>query len=226
MSDGLAAAPSTDTRAAETRAVQILTAWLSPAYPVGAYSYSHGLEWAVEAGDVTDATGLRSWTADVVAHGAGRADAILLAHAYAAPDPAPVAELAAALAASAERRLETTAQGAAFAKATTAAWGFPLPPLPYPVAVGRAARLMDLPLPLTATLFVGAFAANLVSAGVRLVPVGQTDGQRIVAALAPLVARVAAEAIAAPLDDVGGCAFRADIAAMRHETQRTRLFRS
>lgn len=96
----------------------------------------------------------------------------------------------------------------------------------YPVAVGRAARLIDLPLGLTLTLFVQAFAANVVSAGVRLIPLGQTDGQRLTAELAPLAARVAAEAQAAGPDDIGGIAFRSDLAAMLHETQRTRLFRS
>ena len=103
-------------------------------------------------------------------------------------DPAPLAELAAALAPSAERLLETTAQGAAFAKVTSAAWGVAVPAMPYPVAVGHAARLLGLPAPETATLYVQAFAASIVSAGVRLIPVGQTEGQRITAALLPLAA--------------------------------------
>lgn len=213
-------------RMTEARAVQILAAWLSPAYPIGAYSYSHGLEWAVEAGAVTSPAALEAWTADLLEFGAGRTDAILLRHAYAAPDPAPLAELAAALAPSAERHLETAAQGAAFAKVTAAAWGIALDPAPYPVAFGRAARLMELPLALSVTLFLQAFAATVVSAGVRLVPVGQTDGQRITARLAPLAARIAAETEGAGLDDLGGCAVLADMAAMLHETQATRLYRS
>ncbi|MBA3324958.1 MAG: urease accessory protein UreF, partial [Rhodobacteraceae bacterium] len=208
----------------DPRAVQILAAWFSPAYPIGAYSYSHGLEWAVESGDVADPAALEAWTADLLEFGAARTDAILLRHAHAAPDPVPLAELAAALAPSAERHLETTAQGAAFAKVTAAAWGLALGPAPYPVAVGRAARLLDLPADLTVTLFLQAFAANTVSAGVRLVPIGQTDGQRIAARLLPLAARIAAETEAATLDDLGGCAALADLAAMRHETQGTRLY--
>ncbi len=213
-------------RMTEARAVQILAAWLSPAYPIGAYSYSHGLEWAVEAGAVTSPAALEAWTADLLEFGAGRTDAILLRHAYAAPDPAPLAELAAALAPSAERHLETAAQGAAFAKVTAAAWGIALDAAPYPVAFGRAARLMELPLALSVTLFLQAFAATIVSAGVRLVPIGQTDGQRITARLAPLAARIAAETEGAGLDDLGGCAVLADMAAMLHETQGTRLYRS
>lgn len=208
------------------RAQQILAAWFSPAYPVGAYSYSHGLEWAVEAGDVTGRAGLGAWVADLLAHGAGRTDAILLAHAHRADDPAPLAELAAALAPSAERHLETTAQGAAFARTTAAVWAVPIPPMAYPVAVGHAARVLSLPLALTATLYLQAFAANIVSAGLRLIPLGQTDGQRIIAGVLPLAARIAASAETASLDDIGGVAFRADLAAMRHETQYTRLYRS
>jgi urease accessory protein len=194
----------------------------------------------VEAGTVKDAAMLAAWIEDVLVHGAGRSDAILLAAAWRATEvrDAPaleqVVELAAALAPSAERRLETLAQGTAFLAATLAAW--PKPELEalaaggreiaYPVAVGAAAAAHGLPLPETAHAFVQAFAANLVSAGIRLIPLGQSDGLRVVARLEPLVAQVAAEALAATLDDVGGVAVAADIASMRHETQYTRLFRS
>jgi urease accessory protein len=208
------------------RTAQILAAWFSPGYPVGAYSYSHGLEWAVEAGTVTGAASLEAWTRDVLAYGAGRSDAILLARTMEAEDPASLAELAEALAPSSERRLETMAQGAAFARTTRAAWGVAVPDLPYPVAVGHAARLLGLPPAPTVTLYVQAFAAGIVSAGVRLIPLGQTDGQRITAALLPLVAEVAEAALAVPLDAVGGIALGADLAAMLHETQYTRLYRS
>lgn len=203
-----------------------LAAWLSPAYPVGAYSYSHGLEWAVEAGDVHDRESLRAWLADCLEHGAGRCDAILLAHAFRAPEDGDVAELARALQPSRERLLETEAQGAAFARTTAAVWGPDFAPAPYPVAVGRAAAAHGVPLGETAFLYLHAFGANLVSAGVRLIPLGQTDGQRVLAALLPLARVVAAEAVTAPLDALGGCGLRADIASMRHETQYTRLFRS
>jgi urease accessory protein len=98
--------------------------------------------------------------------------------------------------------------------------------MPYPVAVGHAARLLGLPARETATLFVQAFAANIVSAGVRLVPLGQTEGQRVTAGILPLAARVADAALDAPITAVGGAAVAADIAAMLHETQYSRLFRS
>jgi urease accessory protein len=207
-------------------AAQILAAWFSPAYPVGSYSYSHGLEWAVETGQVRGGDSLSAWIADLLEHGAGRNDAILLAEAFRAPDPAPVAELAEALAPTAERHLETMAQGAAFARTTAAVWDLALPPMPYPVAIGRAAALLGLPLDLCLTLHVQAFAAGIVSAGVRLIPLGQTEGQAITARLMPLAARVAAEAGRATLDDIGGFALRADLASMLHETQYTRIYRS
>jgi urease accessory protein len=206
--------------------LQILATWLSPGFPVGAYSYSHGLEWAVESGAVTSPGTLQSWLADLIAHGAGRTDTVLLAHAFRAPDDPAIAELAEALTASAERRHETMAQGAAFARTVAAVWEIPIEPTAYPVAVGRAAARLGLPLGPLAALWLQAFAANIVSAGVRLIPLGQTDGQRITAALMPLVAATAARAIETPLTEIGGIAFRSDLAAMQHETQYTRLYRT
>lgn len=209
-----------------TREAMLLAAWLSPAYPVGAFSYSHGFETAIADGAIRDAATLEAWIADTLAHGAGRQDAILLAHAWRDPADEDVADLARALAPSAERRLETEAQGAAFAATTAAAWGPEAAPAPYPVALGRAAARHGVALETTAALYLQAFASNLVSAGVRLVPLGQTDGQRVLAALGPLIRAVAADAIEAPLDALGTACFLGDIAAMRHETQDVRLFRS
>tara|TARA_R110000772_G_scaffold49123_6_gene112824 strand:- start:137342 stop:138016 length:675 start_codon:yes stop_codon:yes gene_type:complete len=216
-----------------------LLAWLSPGYPVGAFAYSHGLEWAVETGAVADRAGLERWLRDLLAHGGAWSDAVLFACAHdaaAAGDGAALAEindLAVALCPTSERRLETTAQGNAFLLATRASWpwdGDDADLIPgdcaYPVAVAWAAAGHGVPLAPALHAFVHAVAANLISAGVRLIPLGQTDGQRVLAALEPDVAAVAAAAGAASLDDAGGCAFLSDAAAMRHETQYTRLFRS
>jgi urease accessory protein len=213
--------------------------WLSPAYPVGGFSYSHGVEWIVETGKIGDAAVLGDWIEDILNHGAGRCDAIFLAEAWRAVAGgdqrllAETTELAAAFAPSAERRLETLAQGSAFLAATQAVWPSPAlerlaagAEVAYPVAVGASAAAHGLPLAPTVQAFVQAFAASLVSAGVRLVPLGQTDGLRVVARLEPLIPRIVAGALAATLDDVGGAAIMADIASMRHETQYTRLFRS
>lgn len=208
-----------------------LIAWLSPGYPVGAYTYSHGLEWAVQDGRVTDAPSAAAWIIDCFQLGGGRSDAILLAHAWRAVDDevvlAELAEFAEALAPTAERLIETADQGRAFAQVTAAAWDdTDGRPMPYPVALGAAAGRAGSALDTLLPLFLQAWATNLVSAAVRLVPLGQTDGQKIIAGLSPLIAEIATEAASAPLDAIGGCAVLSDIASMRHETQETRLFRS
>ncbi len=222
----------------------ILQTWLSPAFPVGAFAYSHGLEWAVEDGTVRDLASLVAWLDGVVRHGAGRSDMILLAHAWRAVEAGDeeglvrVAELAAASQPTRERRLESLAQGEAFLKAVRQTWpGEAVERVvatladaglqaALPVAVGTISAAHGLALPATIASALIAFVANLSSAAVRLVPLGQTDGQRAVAALMPVVVTVAAEVETATLDDIGGASLRADIASARHETQYTRLFRS
>ena len=210
-----------------------LLTWLSPAFPTGAFAYSHGLEWAAEAGDVSGEDGLLPWLQDVLRHGAGLTDAILVRHAYRATDAARlahVADIARAAGASLERRAETLAQGDAFALAAHV-WGAPLlrgldGPVAYPVAVGALARAHDVPEDAATVALLHAFAANLVGAAVRLIPLGQTAGLRVLAGLEPTLHEVAGASRGLSLDDLGGAAFRADIAAMRHETQYTRLFRT
>ncbi|MDB5570191.1 MAG: urease accessory protein UreF [Hyphomicrobiales bacterium] len=216
-----------------------LFAWLSPAYPVGAFAYSHGLEWAIEAGDVRDGASLAAWLGALVQYGSGRNDAILFACAWRAVnesgDLASLAELAVALSPSQERRLESVQQGAAFLAATRAAW--PCARLDdviaqvgahtaYAVCFGASAAAHGLPLRPALEGFVAAFGASLVSAAVRLSVIGQTEGQAIVARLAPLASAAAAHAQDAGPDDLGGCALRADLASIHHETQYSRLFRS
>jgi len=218
-----------------------LMAWLSPAYPVGAFSYSSGIEWAVEAGDITDAATLERWLAVMIADGGGFCDGVFMVHAHRAiadGDDAAlrrVAELTAAFAPSKERHLETTAQGRAFLDTTRAAW--PCAALDrlavlwdgaiaLPVAVGVASAGHGIALGAVLPAYLHALTANLISSGVRLIPLGQTDGQRVLAALEPVVAATAERALETKLDDAGSAAFRADLASMRHETQYTRLFRS
>jgi len=222
-----------------------LLAWLSPSYPVGAFSHSGGLEWAVETAMVKDRAGLIDWLRDVLEHGAGWNDAVLFVHAWrAARDNdgtrlRSIALLAAAASPGRERRLETTAQGAAFRLISRDAWeaqslalldGIEDGDLAYPVVVATLAAGHGVALASALTAYLHAVTANIVSAAQRLVPLGQTDGQRAIAALADDVARIAARAQA--LDDsdpflaMGGCTLAADLAAIRHETQYTRLFRT
>jgi urease accessory protein len=237
-----AAAPPEAGGAAISEAVLYrLMAWLSPAYPVGAFSYSSGLEWAVEAGDVKNADTLAAWLAVVVGDGGGFCDAVLFAHAHRATTARDeealrsVAELAAAFAPSKERHLETSAQGGAFLEVTRAAWPCAAldflaqtwpGPYAYPIAVATAAAGHGIAVEPALAAYLHAVAANLVSAGVRLIPLGQTDGQRVIAALEPLIGATARRALVTRLEEMGAAAFRADLASQRHETQYTRLFRS
>ena len=218
-----------------------LLAWLSPAFPVGSFAYSHGIEWAYEAGDVTGAASAEQWIGDLLACGGPWSDAVLLAAAHRAAGAKEhdalreICAFAAALAPSRERKLETMAQGEAFMSAVGAAWpnkalekiiGATGREVAYPVAVGVAAAAHGIPLRVTLEAYLLAVVSNLVSAAVRLIPLGQTDGTKIVAKLTPLVRDMAARAEQSSLEDVGGAAIRSDIASMKHETQYTRLFRS
>ena len=201
--------------------------WLSPAFPVGSYAYSHGLEWAISAGDITSAEDLQRWIGTVLTEGAGRTDAILLAEALRPEaDLAALSALAQALAASRERLVETLDQGRALGQTIAALTGQPLPEMPYPVALGAAARGLGMPAEPVVALYLHAFASALVQAAVRFVPLGQTEGQAVLAALHPVILQVAAEAAQAGIDQIGSGAFRSDLAAMRHETMDVRIFRT
>jgi urease accessory protein len=218
-----------------------LMTWLSPSFPVGAFSYSSGIEWAVEAGDIVDAASLREWLAAMLTDGPGFCDGVFVAQAHraaASGDQAAlrdIAELAAAFVPSRERQLETSSQGNAFIAIARSAWncdgldqmiaacdGATV----YPVAVGIVSAAHAIPLAPTVHAFLHALVSNWISAGARLVPLGQTDSQRVLAALEPVVAATGARVLKASLDDLGSATFRVDIAGMRHETQYTRLFRS
>src|SRR5215472_43995 len=225
----------------EAAALYRLMTWLSPSFPVGGFSYSCGIEWAVEAGDITDAASLKDWLAAMLVDGTGFCDGVFLAQAHRAvgadDDRAlrEVAELAAAFVPSRERRLETTAQGRAFIEIARAAWDCEGlihaiaqcgGAIVYPVAIGIVSAAHAIPLEPVLHAFLHALVSNWISAGARLVPLGQTDSQRVLAALEQTVSETAKRAIAARLDDLGSATFRADLASMRHETQYTRLFRS
>ena len=237
-------APSTATDAepaARGHDLLPLLIWLSPSFPIGAFAYSHGIEWAVEAGDVRDRESLEAWVGDLVEHGGPWSDAVLLACAYRATHAADevalaeVAELALALAPSRERRLETAQQGTSFLTAVRTAWPCAelarLAPVlgarvALPVAVAVAAAGHGVTLDGTVEAYLLSLATSLISSAVRLVPLGQSDGILAVAHLTQAIRTTARRATLASLDDVGGCALRSDVASMRHETQTTRLFRS
>jgi urease accessory protein len=225
----------------EEGALYRLMIWLSSAYPVGAFSYSTGIEWSTEVGDVKDAETLRCWIEAMLADGAGMSDGVFFSQAHRAiacgddAALADVAELAAAFVPTRERYGETMALGRAFLEVTSAAWPCDAlgrlqkiwrGPFAYPIAVAAACAGHRIPLALALHGFLTAVASNWVSAGTRLIPLGHTDGQRVLHALEPAITASMERAIAARLDDVGTATFRADLASIRHETQHTRLFRS
>lgn len=214
-----------------------LQSWLSPSYPVGAYAFSHGLENAVETSLVTDAGEVIDWVGETLSAGNGFADLVLLAAAWDAAtsdeELLPIVELAYALQMTRELRTESTAQGTAFLRATNAAWPCaaltqlpPDMPVAYPVAVGVTAAGHAIDRALTMQAYGHAFVANLVSAAIRLIPLGQTEGQKAIAALEPMVDAAVMRALETPLDRVATSTMMVDIVSMQHETQYTRLFRS
>ena len=217
-----------------------LLTWLSPAYPVGAYAYSHGLEYAVEADLVSDESSLLRWIEGVVAFGAGRIDAAFFVEAWRAVTDhderalAEVAERAAAMRGTAELALESAQQGEAFLKTLRetapsdrlARFASAVPIHAYPTAVAIAAAISDIPLRPALLAFTQAFAANLVSAGVRLIPLGQLAGQRVIDGIRPTVIATTEAALKHRPCEIGSAAAMIDWSSMRHETQYTRLFRS
>ena len=240
--------PSTPRLPLSPQALYRLQAFLSPAFPIGAFTYSHGLEQVIEQGGVASAAELGVWLREILRFGAGRSDAILLKETYRAAlagERATVDELrdlGLALQPSRERHLESSAQGSAFFRAVCNSWmpeagteaarlfhefaGEENTSWPYPVVLGLAAAAHGLPVDAALHCFLHAFAANLISVAVRVVPLGQSDGQKVLAGLEPVIFEIAEEAEAADLDDLGTSTFLADIASMAHETQYSRLFRS
>lgn len=217
----------------EAVALARLMTWLSPAFPVGAFAYSHGLERAIHDGLIRDRVSLHEWLGALLEQGSAWNDAVLLAEAWrrtgADEDITEVAELAEAMSGSRERHMETTLQGGAFVDAMAAWSGEPASgegPVAYPVAVGSAAARHGVDLADALTAYLHAFASNLVQACVRLVPLGQRDGVATLAALERVILRSAQRAAGSTLDDLGSCTIRADILSMNHETQYSRVFRS
>jgi urease accessory protein len=219
-----------------------LMTWLSPAYPVGAFSYSHGLEYAVEEKLVRDRDSLTQWVTTAIEVGAGRIGGALLAEAWRAAANRDanrleeVAALAAAWRSTSETALESEAQGAAFLSVTRSAWPHALldglasarrgGPIALSVALGAASACHGIALIPVLVGYLHAFAGNLVSAGLRLIPLGQSDGQLAIAALEPVIGRCARLCTEVSLDEVGSAAPMLDWCSMRHELQYTRLFRS
>jgi urease accessory protein len=221
-----------------------LQSWLSPAFPAGFYSYSHGLEWAVEARDVYDRQSLVDWLDSDLRHGSGRNEAIFFKEAwlYATKNDqkglGEISELAAAFRGTSELALESSQPAGACLAIFKKVWPdrtldvlaeiLRERQISPAVAVVLGVRLAGEGAPLRVALpaFLQSYIANLVTAGVRLVPLGQTDGQLAIAELEHVIEAASAQAAASTIDDLGSAAFMVDLASMAHETQYTRLFRS
>lgn len=217
-----------------------LLTWSSPGYPTGAFSYSHGLEWAVEAGSVTNLDTLLDYVEAVLSRGGAWVDAVLFAHAWRADagDLHDLVELAAAFRGSSETALESRQQGAAFLDVTRKAWPHPAldalaqhtartnTPVAHCIAVAVACAAHDIAQTPALHAYLHAVAANLVSAGARLIPLGQTQAQIAIARLSPTITTIIERALSTPLDDLGTAAPAVELCSLRHETQYTRLFRS
>jgi urease accessory protein len=202
-----------------------LVQWLSPAFPTGGFAYSHGLE-AVIAGGERSAAETRAWIRGVLRHGAGQADAVLLASVLRGEDPGKIDALARALAGTRERLAETLDQGTAFARTVSALTGRELAPRCLPVAVGEAARGLDLAIAEVVAVSLHAFAANLVASATRFAPLGQTEGQAVLASLHPTITAIATWAVTAGVEDIATAAVAAEMAAMQHEVMDVRIFKT
>jgi urease accessory protein len=205
----------------------LLLNWMSPAFPTGAFAYSHGMEWAIENGDLQTAQDVEPWISDLLTSGSAWNDAVIFAQCWSG-DPEPLNELALALAGSAERFLETTQLGRSFAIAASEWTGQILPDeaSAFPVAAGSSCSQMGISIEFATLAFLQGFCAALVSVAVRLVPLGQTRGLQILRNLMPVIATVAERASRATLDDLGTNTIAADIASMKHETLESRIFRT
>jgi urease accessory protein len=235
--DALGVAHSVDGAGSEPL-LKLLT-FLSPAFPVGAFSYSYGLEWAIDSGAIWNAETLKGWLTDLLQVGGAWTDSVLFAEAHCAAAAADrtrlhtVAELAAALSPSRERYLEATAQGGAFLDAIAASWPcasartlLEIGDSAYPVTVAAVAADHGIALETALPAYLNAFTSNLVSVGVRLIPIGQNAGLGTLSQLHPSIAATAHRAAASTLDELGSSTILSDIASMRHEEQYSRVFRT
>lgn len=211
-----------DTR--RTDELLILQNWFSPAFPIGAFSYSGGLETAISRGDISDHDSLADWLRTTLSHGSVFTDAVFLSAAQHGED---VNDLCLALCAGRERFQETSELGAAFCKVIHETQGFALPSqLAYPVAVGMAARQLGLTRAVTVAAFLQGACMNQISVAVRAVPIGQMDGQACLVSLMPVIEQITARVLTTDVEDVGSFALAADLCGLEHETTEQRIYRT
>ena len=200
--------------------------WMSPAFPIGAFAYSHGLEWAIDKDHVSNGEKLQKWITDLLEYGSLRTDAIFISLILRGHDVRKMNELSMALCPAGERLLETKLQGSAFAKVIEDVWQQDIGELSLPIAVALAAKNQSIEQDLILPAYLHAFCSNLISAAIRLIPIGQTEGQRIMLELYPKISDLVKTASESEIDDLNSACFFSDVSAMEHEYLQPRIFKT
>ena len=200
--------------------------WMSPAFPIGAFAYSHGLEWAIDKGHVSNGEKLQKWITDLLEYGSLRTDAIFISLILRGHDVRKMNELSMALCPAGERLLETKLQGSAFAKVIEDVWQQDIGELSLPIAVALASKNQSIEQDLILPAYLYAFCSNLISAAIRLIPIGQTEGQRIMLELYPTISDLVQTASDSEIDDLNSACFFSDVSAMEHEYLQPRIFKT
>ena len=203
---------------------QLLLSWFSPNFPIGSYNFSHGLEAAIDMNFVNNIVSLENWITYLISYGSGRNDSILLSNTY---QGKKINDLAFALCTSKERWVETKQLGNAFCKNINENWSFNIGNnLAYPVAVGKAGAFFKIPLEQLLITFIQSFVSNLVNVGIKHIPLGHSDGQKILIKLLPTIKELALNYKDYDIDDVGTSAFISDLTSMYHETLKNRIYQT
>jgi urease accessory protein len=200
--------------------------WMSPAFPIGAFAYSHGLEWAIDKDHVSNGEKLQKWITDLLEYGSLRTDAIFISLILRGHDVRKMNELSMALCPAGERLLETKLQGSAFAKVIEDVWQQDIGELSLPIAVALAAKKQSIEQNLILPAYLQAFCSNLISAAIRLIPIGQTEGQRIMLELYTTISDLVQTASESEIDDLNSACFFSDVSAMEHEYLQPRIFKT
>ena len=200
--------------------------WMSPAFPIGAFAYSHGLEWAIDKDHVSNGEKLQKWITDLLEYGSLRTDSIFISLILRGHDAKKMNELSMALCPAGERLLETKLQGSAFAKVIEDVWQQDIGELSLPIAVALAAKNQSIEQDLILPAYLHAFCFNLISAAIRLIPIGQTEGQRIMLELYTTISDLVQTASESEIDDLNSACFFSDVSAMEHEYLQPRIFKT
>ena len=200
--------------------------WLSPAFPIGGFAYSYGLEWAIDKGYVSNREELKKWISDLLEYGSLKNDAILIKLVLQGSDPKEINELALALCSASERLSETQLQGGAFCKIMRDVWSLEINDLTLPIALALAAKNESIDQNLVLPAYLHSFCSNLISVATRLIPIGQTDGQKTLRELSPLILGSVKSVAKSDIDDLGSNCFLSDVSAMQHEYLQSRVFKT